>query len=433
MENINKLQIVLIGGAVLLTLVVVLIFSGALPGLKNENQKSATLELWGFDDERTWNQVLREYKDENPRITINYTKKTLENWEIDILNAIARGESPDIFILPSEYLKKFKDKISPAPTLLVTEREIEQQFVEAGKQFLTEKKEVFGIPLYADPLVLYWNKDLFNRDAIALPPTTWDEFLSISQKLTKKDGAGNITTSGSAIGRARNIKNAPSILTALFLQSGEKIVDDGGEVVLGESVRTGEVSLRPAESALRFFSEFADSKKASHSWVSSLPEAEDLFLAGKLGMYLGFSSEYEEMRKKNPHIAIGVAHLPILDTQKATYGSIFAPAVPLASRNYMASWQFIKFLTGKKTSKFYSDLKMNVSPRRDLFSSYQSDPARSVFAESNLSLEYWPNPNPEKIDAIFRELIEDMALKKDTMRALLERAANKIREINTKR
>ena len=222
-------------------------------------------------------------------------------------------------------------------------------------------------------------------------------------------------------------------MTALFLQSGEKIINEENEVILGESVRTGEVSLRPAESALRFFSEFADSGKTSHTWVSSLPEAQELFLLGKLEMYIGFSSEYKEMLKKNPHTAIGITHLPTLDGKKATYGSIFAPAVPLASRNYMASWQFIKFLTSKEISKIFSDSQMNASPRRDLFSSYQNEPTRSVFAESNLSLETWKNPDPVKTDLVFEELIEDMALKKDTMRALLTRTANKIRELNTKK
>lgn len=433
MGNLNKLQIVLIGGAVFLTLTVILIFTGVLPGLKEEGQEKANIQMWGFDDERIWDGVLRSYKDENPKVTINYERKTVENFEADLLNAIARGDSPDIFILPSEYLKKFEDKISPAPPLLITEREIEQQFVSAAAQFLTPKKEVLGIPLYADPLVLYFNKDLFIRESIALPPTTWDEFLAISQKITKKDSTGNIITSGSALGRSKNIKNAPAILTALFLESGEKIIDEKEEVVLGESVREGQVFLRPAESALRFFSEFADSQKAAHSWVSSLPEAEDLFLSGRLGMYIGFSSEYKEMVEKNPHIAIGLTHLPTLDDKKATYGSIFAPVVILASRNHVPAWQFIKFLTGKKISKLYSDLKMSASPRRDLFSSYQADPVKSVFAESNLSLAFWPNPNPEKINVIFRELIENTALKQDTMRALLEKAANKIREIKETR
>ena len=426
----NKLQIVLIGGAVFLTLIVVLIFTGILPGLKENTIQSANLELWGFDDGRAWDEVLRAYKDENRGVNITYQRKTLANFETDLLNAIARGASPDIFILPSEYLKKFEDKITSAPPLLITEREIVQQFVSAASQFLGAQKEVFAIPVYADPLVLYWNKDLFTKEAIPLPPSTWDEFLTTSQKIAKKDGAGNITIAGSAMGRAGNIKNAPAILTALFLQSEEKIINEEGEVVLGESVQTGQVSLRPAESALRFFSEFADPGKISHTWVSSLPEAQNLFLAGKLGMYLGLTSEYQQMQEKNPHIAIGVAHLPNLDSRKATYGSIFAPAVPLSSRNYMASWQFIKFLTGKEISKLYSDGVVNASPRRDLFSSYQSDPARSIFAESNLSLKFWPNPDPQKVDPIFRELIENMALKKDTVRALLDRAANKLREIN---
>lgn len=427
--NFTKLQKILVGGVVFLVLVVLLVVAEILPGLKDESLNKSRLVVWGFDESKIFNEIATKFTEQNSGAGITYRQKTLENFEEELLNAIARGESPDVFVLPSTNLKKFLDKISSAPPLLITEREIQQQYVNSAVQFLTPKKEVYGIPLYADTLVLYWNKDLFTNDAIALPPKTWDEFLEISRKLTKKDSSGKILVSGSALGRAKNIKYAPEILTALFLQSGENIIDYSDKLVLGDEIRAGETRIRPAESALRFFSEFSDPQKASYSWSASFPEAKEMFISGRLAMYIGKSSEFAELGKKNPHLNFAVANLPSLDGKRTTYGNLFAGVVPKASRNYVPAWAFIKFWAQKDNSKLYSDLKNDASPRRDLFSSYQSSPTRAVFAESILSLDFWKNPDPTKTNKIFFDLIEEVATGQSTLRNAIAKAKAKINEI----
>src|SRR3989344_3648886 len=427
--NLTKLQMVLIGGAIFLALIVLLVIVGILPGLKNEQLGKAKLTVWGFDEPKIFNEIGNKFIEENSGASIKYQQKTLSNFEEELLNAIARGESPDVFVLPSTYLKKHLDKLSSAPALLITEREILQQYADSASQFLTSKKEVYGIPLYGETLLVFWNKDLFTNEGIALAPKTWDEFLETSRRLTKKDSNGNILISGSAMGRAKNIKYAPEILTALFLQSGEKIINSSGKIVLGEGVLTGGTLLRPAESALRFFSEFSDPQKASHSWSSSFQEAKEMFISGKLAMYIGKSSEVPELIKGNPHLNFDVAHLPSLDGKRSTYGNLLAGVVPKASKNYMASWAFVKFWARKDNSKIYSDLKNDVSPRRDLFSSYQNDPRKSIFAESVLSLDFWANPDPIKTNKIFFDLIEEIATGQTTLRNAIEKARAKIAEI----
>lgn len=429
MENLTKLQMLLIGGAVFLALIVLLVVVGILPGLKDDQLGKARILVWGFDEPKIFSEISKKFSDENPGSSLRYQQKTLLNFEEELLNAIARGESPDVFVLPSTHFKKFLDKLSSAPPLLITEREILQQYADASAQFLTPKKEVYGIPLYAETLVLYWNKDLFTNEGIALAPATWDEFLELSQSLTKKDSAGNIAISGAALGRAKNIKYAPEILTALFLQSGEKIIDSSGKIVLGDGIQSGGALVRPAESAMRFFTDFASPQKASHSWNSSFPEAKEMFLSGKLAMYVGKSLEAPELVKKNPHLNFAVAHLPSLDSKRTTYGNLFAGAVPKASKNYMPAWAFVRFWAQKSNSKLYSDLKNDASPRRDLFSSYQNDPKRAVFAESILSLDFWANPDPVKVNQIFSDLIEEVATGQITLRSAIAKAKAKINEI----
>jgi len=279
--------------------------------------------------------------------------------------------------------------------------------------------------------VLYTNSDIFNQNSIALVPKTWDEFLEISQKLTKKDVNGNITLAGAALGRAQNIRHAPLILETFFLQSGEKIIDSNGEVVLGNVVALGGADLRPAESSLRFISDFANPRKTSQSWSGTLPEAKEAFIAGKLAMYLGLIREFEEIKNKNPHLAFSVSLLPQLSgaSRAITSGTLYALVVPKVSAKQKQAWEFISFLANAENASFFAGATKNVSLRRAAIKNYQKEAVRSVFADSALNLKLWPNPDPMLTDSIFRELIENVSSGRETLRDALEKVAGKLSEI----
>ena len=427
----NKLQIIIIGGAIIIAVVAVLIVTGIVPGLKTDGESGVSIVMWGFDDESAVRDLVLKFAESRQNFDARYSKKDIVSFESDFLNAIARGEAPDIVVFPSDYLKKHKDKPSASPAILFTEREIIQQYIEAASVFLGTKKEVLGAPFYADPLALFINNDLFTKNFIASPPKTWDEFLNDAAKLTRKDSSGNIVISGAALGRAENIQNAPLILTTLFLQSGEKIINDSGEITLNEPLNIGEVTLHPAESSLQFVIDFANPKKNSQSWSGALPEARDAFINGKLAMYFGKISEYNEIKNKNAHLSFSVALLPQLAgaQRPVTGGEIFALAVPKASKAQLQAWQFIQFLASAENSASYADKTGNVSPRRDVLPVYQKESILSVFANSVLALKLWPNPDPQRADQIFRTLIEDMAIGRFTLRDSLEKAKARFMEL----
>jgi len=427
----NKLQIIIIGGAIIIAVVAVLIVTGIVPGLKTDGESGVSIVMWGFDDESAVRDLVLKFAESRQNFDARYSKKDIVSFESDFLNAIARGEAPDIVVFPSDYLKKHKDKLSASPAILFTEREIIQQYIEAASVFLGTKKEVLGAPFYADPLALFINNDLFTKNFIASPPKTWDEFLNDAAKLTQKDSSGNIVISGAALGRAENIQNAPLILTTLFLQSGEKIINDSGEITLNEPLNIGEVTLHPAESSLQFVIDFANPKKNSQSWSGALPEARDAFINGKLAMYFGKISEYNEIKNKNAHLSFSVALLPQLAgaQRPVTGGEIFALAVPKASKAQLQAWQFIQFLASAENSASYADKTGNVSPRRDVLPVYQKESILSVFANSVLALKLWPNPDPQRADQIFRTLIEDMAIGRFTLRDSLEKAKARFMEL----
>jgi len=430
----STVQKILIAVGVAVVVVLILILAGAIPGTQHPTEQSGRVTLWGFDEEKTWSDAINAYKESHPKVSVEYKTKNLKTFEDDLVNAIARQDSPDVIMFPSYDMAALSDILSTAPPLLITEREITQQYIDASSLFLTPKKQVLGIPAYGDALVLYFNKDLFTQNFITLPPATWNEFLDDAQKITRKDSNGNILISGAALGRAGNIKNAPYILEALLFESGEKILDENDNIILGNSVEIQSTEIRPAKSALRFFVDFANIAKNSQSWSAGLPEAKDLFVSGKLGMYLGFISEYSDIKNKNPHLNFAVSLIPKLNTSDnlITSGSLFAFAVPRASKNQFTAWSFATFFAAPENSALYTKAANAISPRRDLIASYQSDSLKSIFAKALLGLTLWRNPDPAKTDPLFRELIENVATGKLTLREALDKTAVRLQEINKK-
>lgn len=429
----NYLQIGLIIGAIVLVMVAIMILTGFLPGLRGSFNSGGTVIMWGFDPEDSFSNVFHAFGQVYRGSIVKYTKKNPANFEDDLLNAIARGASPDLIVFPSDFLKKDKDILAAAPSITITEREISQQFVDSAQAFLGPKNEVMGIPIYAEPLMLYYNKDIFTENFVTLPPETWNEVLDLSGKMTRKDDSGNILISGAALGRAVNIKNAATILTALLLQAGDTIYKSTGELMLGDlpdGVTNSQ--LRPAESALLFFSDFANPAKVAQSWSAALPDSRDMFAAGKLAMYFGSNRDFDIIKTQNPHLNFAVAPLPQLSKTAVpiTTGALYALAVPKASKAkaQQLAWALAKYLTSKDISAAYAKDKDDVSTRRDVLSSYSGDSIKSVFASSVLALRLWPNPNPAKSESILRALIEDVALGKGTIRESLDRAKAKFNQ-----
>ena len=425
----DKTQIYVFIGVGAVVMFVVLIFMGIIPGLPGVETQPASLAMWGFQSKKLWDPVFESYERARPNVKISYVQKSLAAFEADLLNTLAQGQAPDIIMFPSEYIRRQGDKIALAPGGLVTETNLQQIHIDAVKSlWIPQYQTVVGMPLYGDAMVLYSNKALLTKHFIPNPPKTWDEIVAMSKKITQKDVSGNIAIAGIAMGRARNIQNAPGIIETLFLQFGDPMTDDRGRMDLGRAVPRGGVSVNAAESALQFFADFANPAKSTYSWSFALPEAQEFFITGKLAFYLGFMSEYDIIRAKNPHLDVAVSLFPQLTgaERPITGGSITFLAVPRLSRNQTHAWGFINFASQPQQSGVLVNGINNVLPRRDTFALYQSEAVRSVFAQSMLALRLWRNPSPATVRSALRDMIEDVALGRRSIKESVNNANTQI-------
>ncbi len=410
--GMSSFQVILLVVFSVLLMVAVLMFSGILPGFKGKGVSVASkISMWGTLGGPKINALIGELNTANKNsFLITYKQKKASTYQNDLVNALASGSGPDVWIMSQDILLWAKDKLQPLGFESFPERTFRDTFFDSAGLFLdVNNKTVLAMPIAVDPLVLYWNRELFSAAGLARPPENWDEFLSSVQLLTKRDNAGNITRAGAAIGEFRNVKNAKDILSMLILQAGNKIVDPISlRVVLGD---VGSAPLSPAESSIRFFNEFSNPGKSSYTWNRALPSSDTMFVNGNLAMYFGYASELKEIREMNPHLDFDVAVVPQIkgSPAKATFGRIYALAVSKASlRKKAAFTALFKMMGGNFSKNFAEDVSMT-PVRRDLLAEGNKGAFSPIFFKSAIMSKAWLDPNPDKVYKIFQNMVESVA------------------------
>lgn len=417
----NKVQLILIPIFILATIAAVLIFSGAGPGFKQEKfSEGSEIKFWSPHSQAKMDAVTEEYRRINSGLKFTYQAKDNQSYYSEIIDGLASSSGPDVFTLNQERILRFKDKIFEIPFEAFNLRKFQDSFLGGGEIFLS-KSGILSFPLFIDPMILYWNRDLFGNGGFSRPPQTWDEFLTYSQALTKIDSNKNILQSGAALGEFSNISRAKDIISLLILQSGSPIVER----------ETLEVKLEGAESAVRFFNEFKDSRKKTFSWAKNLPPDKEFFLQGKLAMYFGYASEYREFKEKSPYLNFDVALVPQIRGAKTkiTYAKIEALAVSRLSANKKLDFDFVNYLISPGAQKSFQEEFFIPSVLNNLLAFPVSDPAMEIFRQSALISRAWLDPDPDKTYFIFKDMSEGAVSEKKGIDRLVNDAGEKLKAL----
>ena len=266
----NNLQIIIVAASIILAVLALLIFAGILPGFKTAPPgKAGEVNFWGTIPQEVLNPALADFSQRHQSLKVNYRQFKEKTYIGELVDALAAGKGPDVFILPQEQIVKQKDKMRAIDPQIYPLRTFRDNFLDLAEIYVSAGA-ILGLPLQVDPLVLYWNRDLLANAGLARMPAFWDEFPDAVQKLKIVDGQ-KIKQAGLAMGEFGNIENAKDILAMLMLQTGNKITDP--ETLKPVFSERGNGPLSPAEEALLFFAGFADPRKDTFSWSLAMPEA----------------------------------------------------------------------------------------------------------------------------------------------------------------
>lgn len=430
--QITRGTLIIIGAIVAIILLLTLVFFGILPGSRLTKSPQVKLEFWGlFDDLTVWQPIFDAYRKNNNTVYFNYVQMNSGTYEQDLIEALAAGKTPDIIMFRSSWLPKHGNKISPLPETAMTLRNFQETFPDvAVVDFVRQPAgKIYALPVWIDVLTMFYNKDLFNTAGIATPPKTWDDFIKTVQKLSGKDKFGNLTKSGAAIGTADNVNNAADILSLLMLQVGAKMIsDDGTAAAFNRPITAGNSTYKPGESALRFYTDFANPKSNAYTWNDKMSNSFDAFTSGQTAIIFDYAVNMPRIKQKAPNLRLGVASVPQLTeaTKVVNYADFWGYSVPLASKNPEAAWNFLVFLTGRDMNQYFSSAVLRPASRRDVLSEERALSDLGVFADSILSAINWYRVDPPAIDIIFRDMINSVVLGNAKLADAIDDAAAKV-------
>ncbi len=399
----NKILIFgVLGGILLIVLIFVISFavkSGGDGGSVYNTQ--ATLSFWAVSDQASaYQTAINRFHTLYPSVKIDYRRfNDLESYENTLLNALASGEGPDIFVMKNNDLPRKANKIFPLPSSKYSLQSFQSDFPEVVENDFVSSGNIYALPASIDTLSLIYNKDIFDEEAVVFPPETWSEFRETVPNLTEFDGE-EIARSGTAIGTSQNIGNSTDLVSLLMIQSGAKMVN---EEYTRATFDSGE-----SEEALNFYLQFSNPDSASYTWNDSFPEAIEAFTREKTAMVFGYARDLEEIKDRNSLLKAEVSEIPQIEGgRKIALARYFGYTVSRQTNYPGIAWDFIRTLTVDIQSvESYLEFTNQPPALRYLINKYKDDPELGVFMRQALIAESWREPDPERVDKIFNDMIE---------------------------
>lgn len=152
---------------------------------------------------KTIDQYAADFNKENPDYNvIPVYSGTYQETIVKVITAHKSGKPPASAILLSTdtFTLADEDAIVPIDNFVKTDedRAWMKSFFPAFMLNGQFGKKTWGVPFQRSTVVLYWNKEAFKEAGLDpnKPPKTWEETISMGQKLTKKDASGNVTQWG---------------------------------------------------------------------------------------------------------------------------------------------------------------------------------------------------------------------------------------------
>lgn len=396
-------------------------------GSNSTPQEDITLTFYGlFDSEDIYQPLIQQYEAENKNVNIIYKKFTNPDDYLDlIVNELAQGEGPDIFMMHNTWFPKNYKKLTPAPDTIVNPDIFRSLFVDVTAEDLiipddSGVEQIWGMPLYVDTLALYYN-DAYLEEAVpsrGRPGETWEEIASDVTQLNREDKSfSRFERAGIAMGRTDNILRAFDIIMMLMLQYDVNFYSD-------DLTKVAFSSDENAMNALELYASFALPSQKNYSWNEYLADADsdekeiETFASGQLSMMLGYSYAYDDIvneistLKSKGEKTIDISDVKIQETPQVydpntsaetrkAYASYFVPVVSRTSQHSEEAWSFLASLVSEDNLSYYNEETHRPSALRSLISDEMEDPIYGTFAAQVGYAKSVPMSDQKKYEEIF--------------------------------
>lgn len=276
----------------------------------NGDKKSAgekqTLKIYldSSNMPEVFDEINSRFAEEYPDITLEL-EPVPEQSQYDVVfkTKVATGEVPDIFMLwPGEYTERYAGQNL---LLDLTDKPYMKDVLDQAKLEASLGDKVYSLPVAGLFLGMFYNIDLFDQHGLKAP-TTWNEFLSVSQTLKDK----GITPIAMPFKEpwAGNMFMRPAMSSIMYPQKPD----------FDDDIRTGKDKYTN-EQMVEILTKFVELKDKGYfikdALGVALPQAQALFANGQAAMYLNGSWELPSLLSLNPELKLGMFPLPVVDSE----------------------------------------------------------------------------------------------------------------------
>lgn len=160
-------------------------------GSSGTNSNLPTLSQWyhEYGETGTHEAVLKYAKAfTKANVKVNWVEGTADLYPNKLQTALIGSNPPDVFELTGVSLAQVKaGLVEPLDDIISP---VLSDFLPASLSPYTVNGHIYAITMIGDPQFIYYRKSLFQAAGIEQPPTTFDELISITKKLSSGNRKG---------------------------------------------------------------------------------------------------------------------------------------------------------------------------------------------------------------------------------------------------
>lgn len=335
------------------------------------------IEYWQYFFEArvtAMDTLIENFQNANPGITVKTNQFPYADYRTKVAAAIPAGEGPDVVQLFYGWLNDYVDAglIQSLPAAQFPPETIDEEFFPMV-QAMKRDGEYMALPTAVRSLALFYNERLFDEAGIDAPPATLDELVDMAKKLTKRDGAGNLTQVGITSGMTGQDHHWwREVLVRQF--GGTPYTEDNSTVAYDSEA---------GQKALQWYVDLEQTHEVTSS--TFMDEAQAAFKAGRAGMHIDGSFRIGALDKTRG-LKWGVAELPAgSDGTKSNYSSYWVNAVTSKAEGekYEASLKFMEYITSDEAMQIWLDTvgELPAKPSAALTEANTADPVFGPFVQ----------------------------------------------------
>jgi multiple sugar transport system substrate-binding protein len=314
---------------------------------------------------KTLDGIYREFENENPGVKLQveitpdlYSQKM-------VMNHVA-GVDPDVMALDDANCAVFINNglVRDLSPYLAEDKTLKlSDFYPNAVATYQRGSAQYAIPIDFTPMVMYYNKRLFDAAHVPYPDGTWNytQFRQTAKRLTRNDSYGFVVTTW-----------MPGWVMWLW--------NNGGDV-LSPDLTHSEGAFDSSQNAetLGFLRDLVEQDHSSPSPSQASAMGIDYFAQGKAAMAITGHWSMIDYAKTPGWDNLGVAAVPHNAPQAITPLYEAGYAIPSGCPHPDLAWKFIKYMTSAKVQLLYNSSGIAIDARKDVSRQRAQSPIENRF------------------------------------------------------